>query len=332
MLEAERPAAPAPAPVLSLPNELTTEIFFHFLPTYPDCPPLTGLASPTTLTHVCHRWRQIGLTTPALWRAIKFTENLVPSSDRIHSIFDAWIDRSASFPLSLDIAIADRDLVAQILKDPSPLGGRALALGVPEALCTPATPNPNPNKPQRFFLKPEFWAERVPNLRAVVLHGEAIVRVTVPWAALTCVTLNRVTVHDCMHIVVRARRRLVRCVLNFDGDDELVDEDRADAEKGILLPWLESLVVTEEESMEWSMAAAGGFKFNLESFVAPSLRRLEVQEEFLKPDPVASLKAFISKSGCALREVCIIGNTTPELESYRRAFPSISTFSFSART
>ncbi|KAJ6456462.1 hypothetical protein C8R45DRAFT_1034543 [Mycena sanguinolenta] len=330
-----------PLPVLTLPNELITEIFFHFLPIYPDCPPLTGLASPTTLMHVCHRWREIGLATPALWRAIKFTENLVPSAENIHSIFSTWISRSASFLLSLDVAIADKDLVAEILKNSSALGAvrsrwEHLKIRVPLAsiykFASPATPilrsldaavaaGPRPD----VWRKSQFWAERVPKLHEVVLRGEATARVTVPWSALTCVTLDRVTVHDCVYILVRARLSLVRCVLNLDGDDELVDEDRATAEKGILLPHLESLVVTEEDSMQWSAVAAGGPKFNLESFVVPSLCRLEVQEQFLKPDPVASLEAFISKSGCALREVCIIGNATAELESYRRAFPSIST-------
>ncbi|KAJ7769251.1 hypothetical protein B0H14DRAFT_3509476 [Mycena olivaceomarginata] len=32
-------------PVLTLPNEITTEIFIHFLPNYPSCPPLTALVS-----------------------------------------------------------------------------------------------------------------------------------------------------------------------------------------------------------------------------------------------------------------------------------------------
>jgi hypothetical protein len=37
-------------PVLTLPNEITTEIFIRFLPIYPSCPQLTGLESPTLLT------------------------------------------------------------------------------------------------------------------------------------------------------------------------------------------------------------------------------------------------------------------------------------------
>ncbi|KAJ7641164.1 hypothetical protein FB45DRAFT_712335, partial [Roridomyces roridus] len=57
-------------PVLTLPNEITSEIFVHFLPPYPVCPPMTGLDSPTSLTHICRQWREIALATPKLWRAI----------------------------------------------------------------------------------------------------------------------------------------------------------------------------------------------------------------------------------------------------------------------
>ncbi|KAJ7641207.1 hypothetical protein FB45DRAFT_899649 [Roridomyces roridus] len=54
-------------PVLALPNEIVGEIFVHFLPLYPDTPPLTGIYSPTTLTHICSQWREIALATPKLW-------------------------------------------------------------------------------------------------------------------------------------------------------------------------------------------------------------------------------------------------------------------------
>ncbi|KAJ6504124.1 hypothetical protein C8R47DRAFT_177927 [Mycena vitilis] len=73
--------ATAPASLLSiptLPNEITSEIFLHFLPVYPRCPPLTGNLSPTCLTHICRRWREIALTTPALWRAMPFCIDAEP--------------------------------------------------------------------------------------------------------------------------------------------------------------------------------------------------------------------------------------------------------------
>ncbi|KAJ7204565.1 hypothetical protein B0H12DRAFT_1330552, partial [Mycena haematopus] len=53
-------------PVLTLPNEITSEIFTKFIPVYPSPPPFTGLLAPTILTQICRKWRDIALTTPAL--------------------------------------------------------------------------------------------------------------------------------------------------------------------------------------------------------------------------------------------------------------------------
>ncbi|KAJ7720010.1 hypothetical protein B0H16DRAFT_1739040 [Mycena metata] len=63
-------------PVLTLPNELVSEIFLHFLPEYPRCPPLWGRLSPMTLTQICRQWREIAISTPRLWRAISFNPHL----------------------------------------------------------------------------------------------------------------------------------------------------------------------------------------------------------------------------------------------------------------
>jgi hypothetical protein len=81
-------------PVLTLPNEIVSEIFVHFLPDYPLLPPLTGLLSPTLLTHICRRWREIALGTPALWSAITSSyHGYIPLKQKAH-LFDLWLKRS----------------------------------------------------------------------------------------------------------------------------------------------------------------------------------------------------------------------------------------------
>ncbi|KAK6977969.1 hypothetical protein R3P38DRAFT_3120300 [Favolaschia claudopus] len=51
-------------PVLTLPNEIIAEIFLHFVPPYPEVPPLLDDFSPMRLTHICRKWRDIACTTP----------------------------------------------------------------------------------------------------------------------------------------------------------------------------------------------------------------------------------------------------------------------------
>ncbi|KAJ7817961.1 hypothetical protein B0H13DRAFT_2456420 [Mycena leptocephala] len=76
-------------PVLTLPNEIVSEIFIHFLPAYPEYPPLTGLLSPTLLTHICRKWQEIVLGTPALWSAISVYKN-IPSEKTMWLKFLQW--------------------------------------------------------------------------------------------------------------------------------------------------------------------------------------------------------------------------------------------------
>ncbi|KAJ7259389.1 hypothetical protein C8J57DRAFT_1019314, partial [Mycena rebaudengoi] len=59
-------------PILTLPVEITSEIFIAFLPLYAKCPdPMIRLLSPTLLGQVCRNWREIAFDTPRLWRAIE---------------------------------------------------------------------------------------------------------------------------------------------------------------------------------------------------------------------------------------------------------------------
>ncbi|KAF8125229.1 hypothetical protein K438DRAFT_1648774, partial [Mycena galopus ATCC 62051] len=57
-------------PVLTLPNELTSEIFVHCLTSRDDWYAYSTPHpedAPVLLLHVCRAWRSIALSTPGLW-------------------------------------------------------------------------------------------------------------------------------------------------------------------------------------------------------------------------------------------------------------------------
>ncbi|KAJ7633162.1 hypothetical protein FB45DRAFT_745848, partial [Roridomyces roridus] len=58
-------------PVLTLPTEITSEIFIQFLPPYPARPAIVGKRSPSFLLRICRTWRNVALSTPALWCAVR---------------------------------------------------------------------------------------------------------------------------------------------------------------------------------------------------------------------------------------------------------------------
>ncbi|KAJ7641150.1 hypothetical protein FB45DRAFT_862401 [Roridomyces roridus] len=94
-------------PVLTLPNEIVSEIFVHTLPLYPACPPLMGPASPIPLAHICRKWREIAVSTPGLWRSICATAYGQVISRKQTEVVRTWLDRSGSCPLSIQIETAE---------------------------------------------------------------------------------------------------------------------------------------------------------------------------------------------------------------------------------
>ncbi|KAJ7129240.1 hypothetical protein C8R44DRAFT_533755, partial [Mycena epipterygia] len=54
-------------PVLTIPLEITAEIFVHCLPTTRRSDVLNPEEAPLLLTHVCRAWREIAISTPSLW-------------------------------------------------------------------------------------------------------------------------------------------------------------------------------------------------------------------------------------------------------------------------
>ncbi|KAJ7817969.1 hypothetical protein B0H13DRAFT_2682990 [Mycena leptocephala] len=308
-------------PVLTLPNEIVSEIFIHFLPAYPECPPLTGLLSPTVLTHVCRRWREIALGTPTLWSAIGTSYyDGIPLKQKAH-LFDLWLKRSRSRPLSL--RIVNRD-VAEILAAVVPHRARWEHL---DFLLPPSYPHifdsPMPLLRHLDLELSDYPATDsdvlatfcdVPLLRSVILDAAALTSIMLPWAQLTSLTLSNVYLRECV-TVLQKTSNLVHCELwlRFGSINDQLGPD-------IPLPCLESLTLVDPGD-----DPVTDF---LEKFIVPALRRLEVPNEFLGPSPLDSLTGFISKSGCKLEEVHIDGPCSLPKQSYRKAFPSIRKFSF----
>lgn len=85
------------------------------------------------------------------------------------------------------------------------------------------------------------------------------------------------------------------------------------------LPFLKSLILC--------LHGHNGLPGLLATFTTPALRRLRVAEALLQPDPVGTLVLLVSRSGCALEEICITGSSFPE-HLYRDALPDVASFKF----
>nr|GAT50624.1 predicted protein [Mycena chlorophos] len=97
------------SPIATLPPEIISEIFKHYIPPYPARPLFHGDYSPTTLGQVCRRWRLVAHSTTVLWRAFHLFEfgpgiDQPTSFSRLQRHLDlaqTWSERSKILPLSV---------------------------------------------------------------------------------------------------------------------------------------------------------------------------------------------------------------------------------------
>ncbi|KAF7335399.1 F-box domain-containing protein [Mycena venus] len=301
-------------PVFTLPNEVISEIFVHFLPTYPSCPPLCGSFSPIRLTQICRRWREIALATPALWRAVSLSRG---SYSLRRDVKQICLARSGSLPISIHMdEYADGNIG----------GGRALLRAailhrarfeyLELRLLGSSLQTFEGGMPllRHLDLELDYRLHKVlviddaPLLHSAVLNAVAIGSIVLPWTQLIRLTLRITTVDYCVPVLQKATN-LVHCELelfNRNSNTPLPDITLLNLESLCCNAWNDSRPMTDTLGM----------------FIVPALRRLRVTEHFLQPIPIDALKSFISKSGCKLQEVCIKGKRSVGKSAYRTAFPS----------
>ncbi|KAJ7290312.1 hypothetical protein C8J57DRAFT_1275679 [Mycena rebaudengoi] len=104
LLTAERNAIQAELdsivfPVLTLPPEITSEIFVNCLPGQPQDP--EPLVAPLLLTGICRNWRTIALSTPELWSILSLRLDSPEVQNALADLLPTWLSRSGVHPLTL---------------------------------------------------------------------------------------------------------------------------------------------------------------------------------------------------------------------------------------
>ncbi|KAJ7841813.1 hypothetical protein B0H14DRAFT_3693493 [Mycena olivaceomarginata] len=260
-------------PVLTLPNEIASEIFIECVPKYPQ--------SADNVRKLPCRFLHSGVPSIRSW---KWDD--IP----VH-FFESWLSLSDNRPLSLEICgnlnpswidvllahrarwqhfrIWEQKISLRFLDNPMPL--RSLSVSLDASVVVEI--------------------HDVPLLRAVHIAGlDPLYDVGLPWAQLTSLRLEGAWIDDYTHIL-QETQNLTHCEIERAKDEEGIRQLE------IHLPRLDSLLFTKVDLLATD---------SINSFIVPALRMLQVPEFMLGSDPIDTLKGFISKSGCALQEVRIM--------------------------
>ncbi|KAJ7178163.1 hypothetical protein C8R46DRAFT_1346390 [Mycena filopes] len=305
-------------PVLTLPPEIVSEIFVHFLPVYPRRAPRKGRYSPVVLTQICRLWREIAVSTPRLWRTFKIflRWSADDDADQVRAL-----ERSGSCPLSVHLASLATEPAPPILHKLMAHKNRWEHLKL--AVYTPNLSAIVGPFPLLHTLTAVVWLmgrqaithrstafRDAPLLRRVTLAGyEEIFRDMLPWAQLTVLVIEHIAETQCLRILALAPH-LVYCDLTL----RLVGEN--DAPSHVSLTQLKTLKFrTSVYHPHPTMLAT----FSLQ---VPALQRLHIYEALLTPDPVVTLRTLLLRWNCSPQEIRI---AFPEhsIDIYSEALPSV---------
>ncbi|KAJ7068631.1 hypothetical protein C8F01DRAFT_1247128 [Mycena amicta] len=313
-------------PVSTLPNEIVSEIFIHYLPPYPACPPLLGDGSPTKLAQICRRWRNIAHSTPHLWRAIELFEAPYRHPGLQMSLARDWLRRSRSLPLSLLLNAPPKhhNGLSLLLEHRARWEHVLLELDS-QRLGPNNSPGPAPMPLLReLSIEHDDSLDLVfgtgpldaPRLRAVFLtlsddsYGFLLQSLSLPWGQLTRLFLGQISIAVAARIL-QETHSLVDLQLYI----EIADEPVTTRTPVLYLLALETLILQTSDISEV-------FSDFLHQLRLPSLRRFHIDDDLPGYFTTDRATEVIASFTCKLQRLQIV-DFSSDPEQYRSAFPDI---------
>ncbi|KAJ7280706.1 hypothetical protein C8J57DRAFT_1563699 [Mycena rebaudengoi] len=310
-------------PILTLPTEITSEIFVHFLPPYPERPPAIGLFSPHILGQICRTWREIALSTPRLWRAIELslsTKYLAVALDLLRT----WVSRSKNCPLSIFLSSYSGMVIVDFIQAIIPHSERwedidlklpiemLRLIGADFPLLRSLTLGPTEYAGETDSLDAILPFSNAPLLTQVALFSNfRPSEIQRPWSQLTSISAKFLIFTECTEILQHSATLREFCC------------DYVDVDIGNLFP---VAPLRHLHSLEFGHGA--GQKELLEALTTPALQHLTIPDN--EADAIPNVTALILRSRCTLASLHILYTIKAEA-TYRAAFPSIPTITVMER-
>ncbi|KAJ7447568.1 hypothetical protein B0H11DRAFT_2290139 [Mycena galericulata] len=202
-------------PVLTIPPEITGQVFSFYVEN-----PHIGIApddpgrSPLPLASVCRRWRDICLSMPRLWSALRIYSTYSASESNIFDLLQRWISRAGSHPLDLELS------GSPILSTPAAILSHLahyshqwrilrLSFHLPSSFPNdkiqgrvPCLTKLTINIIGGYDVPEMVTAFRdAPRLRDVQLFGASFRSLSLPWIQLTSLNFSGGTLSNCVEIL-----------------------------------------------------------------------------------------------------------------------------------
>ncbi|KAJ7134024.1 hypothetical protein C8R43DRAFT_1022215 [Mycena crocata] len=292
-------------PVLTLPNEITSEIFINFLPPYPVRPPIIGPLSPSFLCRICRRWRDVALATPWLWSSMQLDLDENALHQQQLSVLETWLKRSGSCSLSISLRreddvpeISTSAFLDAVVHHAARWESMELILPYTElrsirgympalrALSFGPT-NTSGGEESLYLAAPFVVFDHAPNLESVELYVSFNpLAIHLPWASITTLVASLYAEETVG--ILRDALALVRCTITL-----YPSADPATFTMLPPLPHLKSLIL-EEPVDYWGLGTRNIINL-LSALTLPALQTLEMDETVLGcPDIEVTIPALIS--------------------------------------
>ncbi|KAJ7693875.1 hypothetical protein B0H17DRAFT_481438 [Mycena rosella] len=306
-------------PVLTLPPEISSEIFLYCIPSTRPLDVVNIDEAPLLLMRICSAWRQIAVSTPALWSTFKIDADYI--RPHFSEIVGTWLSRARLCPLSVTITgplfgIRHFDSLLESLRRHSGVM-RSLELNMVIGDLTEMATHPM-SFPMLQKLAIGFrdgvlsdstcvkMFDYVPMLHELLLHYALPSFITLPWQQLTKFTAEWYSLAECLEALQLmpniVESRLVGVLLAEDNGVPLdsishpkiqyfaLVDSNTEILNFLTLPGLQTL-----EILDFGNGFSG---FDSEAFgdflsrSAPSLRKIVIQSDHAIDLRLISLSAL----------------------------------------
>ncbi|KAJ7181611.1 hypothetical protein C8R43DRAFT_969644 [Mycena crocata] len=299
-------------PVLSLPNEITSNIFLQSIPS--DAQP-SRHTSPLLLTQICRQWRAVAFATPGIWQSITLNRR-VHWHDEVGKLLEMWLKYSATLPLFLSLGCYDPVQM-------QPLVDASLARSHRWQEITLSSPV-NIDAANRHFplLRKVSLSRDVGG--TVIIHNAPVLRqasvgttpcfdVHLPWDQLTTLMVNSFSSPECLQLLSSCARSLLHLTHRAVIDrSEFAD---AYSQPHIILDSLRSLEISFRG------------RDLVSHLTLPRLRQLQISGKGCTPTERVRVEALLARSSCQLRCLRIIFDEKPDpaqLQYFLRGVPTVT--------